>query len=146
MGLKARKIKTMIEEYSSLCTDDLNQKLGTNFSFEVNWEIIPSDIDDWNWSDEDLKKCYLANFIAPIEVCFNKLLKDDMYKEAINKQVKSVKFEPGPEGRADWSYEKGALTCKHTLTVNFSDVENSGSLYIENAAEALTQTIDGGLD
>ena len=74
-----------------------------------------------------------------------KLLKDKMYKKAITTQVQKIAFEPGAGGYTHWKFEEGTLIGSHTLSVNFKDVATCGSLYIEETARNLTQTIDSEL-
>lgn len=145
MGLRTRKIKKVLAEHAEACQAKLNQELGMNFQFEINWNIVPDNVDGWNWQDEDLKTCFYVNFYAPMEAAFGEMLQDEMYKEAIVEQVKTIAFEAGPEGYMKWSFADGVLKCEHTLSVNWKDVERTGSRYIPENAKVITQAVENDL-
>ena len=142
MGLKARKIKSMIEQVHDEYAADVNAKLGTQFTFEVDWALIPDDIDGWNWEDDDLKLVYYNSFFLPIHETLPELFEDDMYKEEIMKQVINFKFEAGRKMVADFDFADGTLFIKNTLCVN---QKNPQGMYIDSAKKDLTKCIESKL-
>lgn len=141
MGLKARQIKTMIEEFADHSATQFNKKMATKFEFAINWSVLPEDIDGWNWDDESLKACFLNSFFHPLELTFTELFKDKMYHKAITEQVLKVKFEPGRSGCIDCEYEGSALVIKHTLGANQREL--SGNVFFnKSAVNAITEVIN----
>ena len=118
MGLRARQIKTNIEEFATKCEAALNKQLGTKFLFEVDWNILPQDIDGWNWEDQDLMTCFHNSFFKPLELTFGEMFKDKMYKQAIMEQIKTIKFIPGRSMAVDYDFKDGVFFAKNTLGAN----------------------------
>lgn len=145
MGLKARKIKTMMESFAEECEGQLNQKLKTQFNFEYNWESLPSDIDSWNWDDQSLKTCFYNSYFFPIETTLAELFQDKMYQDAIIEQVKTIRIEPGRSMVVDYDIEGESLIIKHTMSVNQKKQDFNGS-FNSAAANALKKTIDTKLN
>lgn len=144
MGLRTRKIRKVLAEQAETCQSELNGKLGTNFQFEIDWQVVPDDVDGWNWDDEDLKPCFVTNFFAPLDSAFVEMFQDEMYKEAINEQIQRIKMVPGPEGYMKWSVDGSTLLCEHTLSVNHKTVD-SATRYIADNVNVITKAIESDL-
>ena len=143
MGLKARKIKTMMEEHATNCADQLNKKLNTSFKFEFDWTALPENVDGWNWDDDALMGCFYNSFFYPLENTFTKLFADKMYRDAITQQIKTIKIESG-RSMVDYDIEGACLHVKHTLSPNQRELKNNGS-FNKSAESGLTEVIDSKL-
>ena len=132
----------MIEEYHDQLVSDFNGKLGTQFSFEVDWGVIPEDVDGWNWEDDNLKKCYYNSYFLPLETKLGELFEDSMYKDEINKQVQTISFVPGREMVADFDFENGTFFVKHKMCVNQLNPEG---MFLDAALRGIGDTIDSKL-
>lgn len=129
----------MIEVYSDQCVENLNKKLKTNFQFEINWAVIPENIDGWNWDDEKLQTCFYNSFFKPFEVAFGEMFKDKMYREEITKQVKKIQFEPGRSSMADYDFSNNCFFVKHTLGPNQAERNN---FFDDAVVSEITKTIE----
>ena len=144
MGLKARKIKTMIEEYADQCLNDLNSKLGTTFQLNIDWNCLPENIDGWNWQDDELKTCFYNSYFYPVETAFQEMFKDKMYKEAISEQVKTLKIQGG-EYSIGCDVIDGAFVYKHIMSVNQRELRLNEH-FNRTAINKVTSAIDTKLN
>ncbi|MDF1667368.1 MAG: hypothetical protein P1V97_36820 [Planctomycetota bacterium] len=144
MGLRTRKIRKLMAERAEACQNELNQKLGSNFQFEIDWNVVPDNVDGWNWEDAPLMDCFATNFFGPMDAAFVEMFKDEMYKEAITEQVEKIKMVPGPEGYMKWSVDDKTLLCEHTLSVNHKTIDGAAS-YIKDNVNVITAAIESGL-
>lgn len=142
MGLKARKIQTDLEVFASQCETNLNKLLGTQFTFEYNWNCLPKDIDGWNWETEDLNTCFYNSYFKPVETAFSEMFKDKMYKDAILKQIKTIQIEPGRSTAADYDYAAPKLIIKNTLCAN---QKSSIADFLKGSIRQIEETINSKL-
>lgn len=142
MSLRTRKIKKYLAEKNEACASELNSSLGTSFAVEYDGSSIPDDIDGWNWDEDETKRCFYHAYYAPLEQGFAELFKDEMYKEAVIEQVKTIRFETG-RSVVDYEFEGETLKVKHKLCVNYRD--DPGGRMVGDAAKSLFNTIEGSL-
>ncbi len=121
MGLKERKILSMLDEVAKEGWTALNTRLGTNFVLEFDHSAISEKIGDWNWDDADLKKLFAASYFGPVEYAMNEMFKDKMYKEAVIEQLAGFKIMAGRSGAADFDMEGRTVLFKHEMGVNQRD-------------------------
>lgn len=142
MSLKLRKLANMLEEYNKECAEKFNEQFSSDFTFKFNADVIPANIEGWGREDGDLKKCYHISYFQPFEIVFEDLFKDPMYKEEIQKQVKTISFNGCDSMYANLDFNEGNIELKFTMSVNhFVDPAS----YLEAATNQMKSLIDNEL-
>ena len=143
MSLKQRKILSVLKSHSEECEQNLNEKLGTSFSYDIDWSVVPDDAAGWNWENDDLKVLFYNSFYLPFERGLSELFSDEFYKEEIMKQVKTIRLAPGRSMLADYEFSDGVMTSKHTMSVNQG---GDGGSMMSSFVKNLKDTVENSLE
>lgn len=142
MSLKRRKIVKVIQAHAPECAEEFNSALGTKFEFDFgDWSCIPAGVEDWNWEHEDLKALFKISFFGPIRKGLDELFQDDFYKDEINSQIKTFRFEGG-KTMQEYSFADGVMTLKHDMGVN---QKGDGGMFFSSFVNSFKDAVENGL-
>lgn len=94
MSLKTRKIATYLKPHAEQCLAELNQKLETNFALDIDWSIVTEADANSGWTEEEIKRSFYTTFFRPVERALESVWDDEVYREAIQEQVQTIKISP----------------------------------------------------
>lgn len=116
---------------------DLDKAAGFPLQLEIKWETI---IDDTRDNKDQYIESMLSVYISPLEKLLKNICTDDMGKNALKENLKSVLII----GTQD--YSPGASTFeKGTLTLNHHPFTNTGSSDSNERAEAWRKMVEAKL-
>lgn len=142
MGLKLKKMRSVVQEQHEVFASDLNNKLGTSFQFNYNPEIVPEGADEWGRSDDEIVQSFKNTFFIPLEKKLSELFEDPMYKDEISKQIKTISFMPKDAGYLETSFSDGNLTLTINVAVRQIKFDDEWS---QTAMDTIGKTIDSQL-
>lgn len=131
---------TIVKEAHELCLKQMNLSFETKLVVNVDWLILPPNLNQWKMPKGELKKGMFNLYYYPLESALDAVLKTKTDLKEIRKHVESIEILPHDKLGYAVSFKKDKLYIMKNFTADFISLPHFKK--VKEVAEDLAKLLD----